>query len=821
MTFLTFRVTDFWRGVDLVRKTTQTAYALLEARGSIPLPDVYWHVPDTGERVPVRANPRDRQFSITIDVADDDVNSKLSLLKRLVSGSKSQAVRSWNDRTVRPVYLEVSRPSDYNTTINRVKVGSITDSAGGTYSNDSLASNEARNVRVTLILEPEGRPRLPIRLKNWLVCDNAMEIDTNSDDIPDGWSVWAGAGSLGLEIVDSPALINKSWAVSYTAANTSARLTSGAIQAADVSSGDHFTGYVWARFPREDGDVTMTAGVRDSGTYQTQKTISLANSDMVHTTNAGVEWWRIPLQGTIDTGGNTDLTLEDTSISAASAVHVGATYLQINPESDNAYTNPVMHLDSNSDGVADGISKTGAGGTYTIDTSSYLVGKQSQKVVYSPAVTRFELETITAPVNSRVRGYFWMFNDSPTDDDGHYINIGDGSGNLFINTPVTLLTPSVTKTVNGDVWNRYDFDIYLVHAADLVVEIVPALGGTLYIDGIWGEVVTTDRQIKEGMPEYPLRPPDAFCSYSKAIHLRDDSAVSTSIVNHNYITLWGIPGDGWAHLSQTVTMDEPVTGDGFEYIMMSRHSDGGDGNITQPHYIEAETRTIATGSYTATDTADVSRIGGSYVDINGASSGSARFSYTPPDDKWWLVNRRVIGVCNADTSMTADVSLPVGYGTFSATGNASPGGVGIDPFWTRIWDLGFMNTKDAVKEKLLSESPPGLRSILIVSSDLGAGGDAFWDGFYFLPVEEQGFIVVSLSENDPPELYFDAQNKQVTRLDDIQPSSVFGDLWTVQPELATRVYYLGNYVDDERLDTTVEVEYEVYPQVEHLYGGDI
>ena len=837
MSGFVFRLTDFKRTIDLVYKVGQDDFGILAAEAGIDMPEVFWHVPDTGERVPVSVNTRDRVFDIVLDVeatTKGNPDEALAIIKQMVDGATSQCVRSYTNRNIRPVYLEVGRPGGTTSpVISRIKVGSVNDGGSGTYNNASLVSSSARNVSMRLIITPTGEPRRPIRLKNMLP-GGKIESGKATGGVAWGWASDANGGSLTTTIDTNVKMLHASMKVLWDGSTANQNVTADFDEIDTLSSGQHFTACYWTYHPSNESSSLTSDDIvhflkNDTNGNLYQYPITNQRDFGTYVDDDGRTWRKWEFNGTLEsTPTGTGFKIDRDTVNAShDPIFIGGGYVHIDPEPENEFDNPVMHLDSNSDGRADNINTVS--GTVSFTHSSLggmMTGGFRQKADCTGA-SEFKTDTVTVSTGNRVRAHVWLWVENAADE--MRVELVSGTNDYIIDTKnVTDSSGTLTNEYSctnvgvfaGTTWYRFDLEGDIMTEDDFFMRFVTDDDGDWNIDSIWLEIVDTEKKRREGMPLYPLRSPDALSTY--AVNLANRADPGSSDTDYEaYVDVVNIPGDEFALVSQTVSVgDNPTNTDGFEYIIVARHTGNADGNLVEPYYVDAtDSNVSATGGYSRSAQLDADRMNAGYVLITAGASGSATFSYTPTDAKWYTQNRRILGVMGTEDTPEFDVTLPLGYGTWvEGSQVVGPALAGAD--FPYLVDIGLINSAEAVEEYLTTFTPYGNQEVSITMDEMDSGDDLYLEGFYFVPIEADGWLIFQVTSSTNVDFYLDAHSEYVIITNDnVQPSAVVGKCYTAQSGLPSRFYYLGNFTDDQRILNTFTVQMDVYPQVRHLLGS--
>lgn len=172
---------------------------------------------------------------------------------------------------------------------------------------------------------------------------------------------------------------------------------------------------------------------------------------------------------------------------------------------NNALRNGHMLLeDGETSGLAYGLTKEGAP-TVTLDTDTYLIGGQSQKIVTDDSNTQgIKSATVTLGAGNYAKGYAWL--TDPSGDSTVYVFLVDGSGTPIDSIQATSANAEKFIVYKGTTWRQYvvsgqnsNANVYL-----WIVRSDPLSATTWYVDGLYLETSTTATpSTRKAWADYP------------------------------------------------------------------------------------------------------------------------------------------------------------------------------------------------------------------------------------------------------------------------------------------------------------------------------
>lgn len=383
-------------------------------------------------------------------------------------------------------------------------------------------------------------------------------------------------------------------------------------------------------------------------------------------------------------------------------------------------SSPHFVEDSDGDGLADGWTETGTPAT-TIDTTAYLIGGKSQKVVTDNSTSEgVRCDTVTASISSNIVAYAWVYIESGGDPvrvrlfDGASTNIDSAT---LTATDANGVSDKTAVDAAGNTWYRVPVSGSNTGAANVYMDAVRQSGDasantTYYVDACYLEV---DQTVV----------PDAWCS-TVSIKNRYDPGVAE--ININYLDFWGIPGDADAVVQMTITS----TGSNDEALIVSGIYDGVVSAQYHQYWIEDDDFTFGASSDWAQTT----------------STGTSGDSYMS------LTLSSVLDRIQANSPVTlylTDYQLRVFAGVYVTTSDPEIRIGAILPtatLWTDFFAPSSTSTWSLVDFGLLN--PSGLRTdypavngfeAINVDENAGSGGTVRVDFIMFLPTQQ--FAVTS------------------------------------------------------------------------------
>ncbi|MCP5016117.1 MAG: hypothetical protein GY938_12730 [Ketobacter sp.] len=484
-------------------------------------------------------------------------------------------------------------------------------------------------------------------------------------------------------------------------------------------------------------------------------------------------------------------------------------------------SSPHFIEDSNSDGLADGLTSFGAP-TLSIGTGRQLIGSHQRMDTDAATAQGFDTDTVTCGAGVDVVAYFWVYEGSSLNDPLTLLVI-DGGSNILGQTDHLGGAGNPTgydKTATDDqggVWYRYSFAVTTV-AANVRMRVNRTLANATaarpyLVDGFYLEI---DQTVI----------PNAWCS-SSSLENRNDTATGATESQINYIDVWGIPGDAPAIL-QT---QNDMTGGGVtqsDYIM-AMQTDGKHNVAGVKHWVENNggiVYALLPGEGTQITNAAPARTAGDYLRHTAPASDVV---VTATADPYSLVEeaaaffaspRRVFAIIRCSSASSTIEIANTYYGSVSS----EPVSVNATNTW-ELRDLGLI-------------TPAPFDSVLEYTTAVGAAGIDFEvsnvanatfdiDAIMFLPVSAgfmMGAATGAINSALVTPLYTIGKTQEFFSGNSPAINSTNGDVWTVASgERMTRMIFVthdvlfsGSY-GMEILDTW-EFTLTITPRTRHLLG---
>jgi len=387
-------------------------------------------------------------------------------------------------------------------------------------------------------------------------------------------------------------------------------------------------------------------------------------------------------------------------------------------QNDMAST-PHFIEDSNSDGLADNWTESGTP-TTTIDTTNYLIGGKSQKVVGAGAGDGVFHPPIS--ITTTCGASIWVYLVSGT----LTIKLRNTTGGLDIESS-TVTTANIADDANvdktavdkaGATWYRFDLSGSLVGTQSVRFEAALTGAGEFFLDGAY---------IQSGATVSP----DGWCSTAS---LKNRYDPDVAITNINYLDFWGIPGDADA----TFILESSGMTNEAKRIIGARRT-GLNESASATHWRSAENFTETTGWNRVPDAA---LAGGYYISSNAPNATSTPTSFT-------IFNTP----CRLYCSFYATVSTTTCTASYTLMGQTVTLSTVTTPTTSayNLIDLGLINTSGIFEP----DNTTG-RTIQVDITVGGVSGTARLNGIYLIPTSG-GFAYISGAEGDTK--YYSRDNK--------------------------------------------------------------
>lgn len=415
--------------ISLIRVTTGDEVALVSAGITIQMPRVDSYAVLEGPPVISRMAPADRVANLTFDVIGETklkCEANIAKIKRLVSGTNSQAARFTKNRTGKRIYLKV-QSSNGTETLHPIKYGVVNDSAAH-YSNVAQVGLTAYDIVATLVLEPDGIAADWVKVNNQLA--NAGFLDGVT-------TYWGSNGSPTTSLdTDSYLVFGNSWKA-VTDTSTTQSLASSATNLLWSVGAQYVTSYIW---------VQRDAGGDDLKIYLHDGTGIVSGSDKKFDTVTALSTTR----SKIDRVGNTWYKIETSGLTNASS-----TYCQIRVErnSSDATVATTFRIDAGyQDYDASALPASPDAWSTNVSLTNVTAAKTNQRFVVwdipgdAPAITKIQIDDGDQAV---IAGRGWA--ESDTSNQWERATETNGAANLTTSLgPGAWTSPAPGGT--GDPW---------------------------------------------------------------------------------------------------------------------------------------------------------------------------------------------------------------------------------------------------------------------------------------------------------------------------------------------------------------------------------
>jgi hypothetical protein len=446
--------------------------------------------------------------------------------------------------------------------------------------------------------------------------------------------------------------------------------------------------------------------------------------------------------------------------------------------------------------------------TLTLDTSTYLIGGQSQKVVFGSDASGhgIESDTVANASDTDVVGYVWVYVEAGSEPRMRIIDKDSADSPLVT---VNCVAGDEDKSVigpDGNTWRRFSVtygSISSNHDVAMKVDSLDRSGGapTFFVDGAYLELGT-------------IVVPDAWASSSNIDNRNDYATTSQATENYlNYIDVWGVPGDAPALArwffdcslnSNAESMIASMRGQQFDYVAPA-------------HWIEDEEFDLTLSDWTRP--ADGARTNGEYIQLTDWPAGALDrvIGGVPRAGTDTLRGGLRAIVLMYATSSTIGLKLRVSVDsvTFFSSDFLAPATLSQ---WSAV-DFGLVNIAGQVPRA------DDNSSVTISIEPEGSAGTLRVDAVMLLPTEQ--YLLFPLS-NEIYDRYIDGFYQQTSRVaasSGLYILNALGEFWTVRSGNNTSrgiFFFLGDATDDdfEQYDHTFEaaVTLTLRPQTRHLIG---
>lgn len=460
--------------------------------------------------------------------------------------------------------------------------------------------------------------------------------------------------------------------------------------------------------------------------------------------------------------------------------------------------------DSDSDGIANGWFVTGTP-TTTIDTTAWLIGGKSQKVVTDNSTTEgINTPTATLAISSALVAYVWIYIETGGDQVQPILRDGAGGvvdSALLTETDSGGVSDKTAVDEAGNTWYRVPLTGTNSGNANAYIEIRRQTGDasaitTYYCDGAYIAIGAAV--------------PDAWCG---TLAIENQYAPTVAEANINYWDTWGIPGDADALVDLTLASS---TGQGFGFYGFS-YFDGVLPAASTVHWIESENMSKTTAT-TATETTGGDGVDAHYWNLPSGQTSGLFFGNVDWDYLRYSPTS-IHAVFRASDSAT---TIQARIGT-DETG--IPGGVTL---WTGE-AVGIKNTNtweivDLGVPNLTELQGTGVLLVLELTITKISASTAFLDGLFVLPtaheltyceIDKYGGSVVTTYT-----FYTEGGNRVIRATSDKFLQPTLGDLWHVKSgNISTRFVFVFVGQDKEYdLGTGVDIVPVITPRTRHLLG---
>lgn len=467
-------------------------------------------------------------------------------------------------------------------------------------------------------------------------------------------------------------------------------------------------------------------------------------------------------------------------------------------------SSPGMTEDTDDDGLADGLAKT-AGATATIDTDTWLIGGQSQKIVAAAGTDG--IETDGTVVNSTdVAAFAWVAITSGT----VRVILRDATAGSNIETAdISAADTSAADaiyTFNGTTWYRVPLVSSSWSSGNTCRIQVKATGAaaTFYVDGLYLEAGGT------AVPAW------GWMSARNIDNRNDIRSTSAALENYlNYIDVWGLIDDAPAYARVKITTDTSAAADVF---MLSSFTDGKYPVANVKHWFDSQESGIATtsvlnGSWSSQ--ADAGRADGTYLRLTstsvGATTGSVTFTYggATAARAFAKTDKRVFAIARTNsTGISKGDYMNLYLVTDTDKTRFTRAEFTTADTWELI-DLGVLNIAGIVPD-----DAPGVPYVSWKASIESVAGDPSntdFDALLTIPIDND-FIIAQMTVPSTEEAWIDGiQNGVINGYTENNrfQENVLGEWRHIYPGVTNRLIFVvtqDSYAHDLTDSMTVELE---------------
>jgi hypothetical protein len=431
---------------------------------------------------------------------------------------------------------------------------------------------------------------------------------------------------------------------------------------------------------------------------------------------------------------------------------------------NDMFSSPHMLEDSNSDGLADGWAEIDGAETTTIDTTDWLIGGQSQKVVAGADNFGIQCDTITNAADTSAVGFVWIYVSTGAVD--VHLYDADAPG-VEDSTDATSGNADKTTTADGggNTWLRIVVSSDSIPAGNDVRIQVLAKGGaaTFYVDGTYLELGTTTA-------------PDSFASAKNLDNRGDIQSTNQASENYlNYMHVWGVPGDAPALLETRLTLSGLPGGGGNRRLYIGRSQDGNVNAGLDRHWLESDDFAEGTSPSGAS--------GGDDANIVGTFTGTDAYyiSYNP---------KHIYGIIRVSNTQ-ADITLKAQYGSTTLTTfytSDIKNAPDINEWYTI--DFGVVRGREVAPMDVPDTTSPSIK-YTIEFDNVVAAGTCDVDAVLLLPTSQEKIIFETgdtVSDGDITYIRGEQSDCIVDAIGHTIPD-LLGTFWEVTPNIANKLVF--------------------------------
>lgn len=483
------------------------------------------------------------------------------------------------------------------------------------------------------------------------------------------------------------------------------------------------------------------------------------------------------------------------------------------------YSTPHMLSDLNGDGLGNGMNPQGAP-TFTMDTSTWLVGGQSQKVVTDNANSEgVYCDQVTVTGTTAVHGYIWVgghtgdqlwiaiYGNVSGNINQKILTVGDGNGiadrTIVDDRGVTWYRVSVSGITGGT-----DTLMYLIayRHGSVATQVT-----TFYVDAAYTGIGTQT-------------PPAAFATRGKVYNRNDPLGTNQATENQlNYIDTSLIPGDAPAFVEHKLTYGQLTNGG--DRIIAARYSEGSVNMVDMRSHINSSAFSAGSGTATAATGTSSAAWGGNYWRATDLGSGldwrAFDVSYTGSTALSYSWGPRRIFLLAYDAGTAATYKVQVKSAVLGPFHYESPEvTIGVAATW-KLLDMGTFDISHTAAPNYPDSNYQRINYTVTVDPNT-ASGSAYFAGLYIMPVNDEHLYTqigaYGIATSDV--IYTEGKYRRMFLVGEENVTQWLGSYWYDKPGTATNRHEFFTWKSNNAFDITdyADVQLRVTPRTTSLMG---